>query len=304
MTTNKIYFFVLVIFLASCSEDFFETTLEIDPPEYTERLAVTAFGDTRTNTLEVLVTKTIGLLEDGSNDDSKIDSAEVKLFKDDVLIFQLEKPLIFFPGSGNNYEMPEGIHVFEKGATYKLEVSAAGYPVATATTLVPQDITPTSLDFEEDAASNFDSDDNNGVNITFRDPAGENFYETDVIALWEDPDTGETGFDSYYAETNDPALIYGISNFVFSDITFNDKNKTVELLVPSYYGLSDPEIRDIVYVNWRVTSEAHFLYNKTVERYFEVGESPFASPTQIYSNVENGIGVFSIVNESYIKLTQ
>jgi hypothetical protein len=41
------------------------------------------------------------------------------------------------------------------------------------------------------------------------------------------------------------------------------------------------------------TSEAYFNYLKSFNMYQRASGNPFATPVQVYSNVENGMGIFA-----------
>ena len=55
-------FWIIVVF-TSC-EDFFETTLELDPPDYEKTLVLGAILNTELNTQRIMLTETVGLDEE------------------------------------------------------------------------------------------------------------------------------------------------------------------------------------------------------------------------------------------------
>lgn len=286
--------------LFSC-EDFFSTTLDIDPPTSEDLLAVHAFGSTRTNELEVLVGRTLSVDKVADNT-SFVNDAVVKLYLGEDLIHELEsipEPSI---NTRFNFYMPDDIHVFEKGSEYRIEVEAQGYPLATAVCQIPNDINPTAVIFEEDAGTDFDGYEYSGINIKFNDPSGEeNFYE--MTALYGYPDgSGELRFDHRYTEFIDASIQYGIDNLIANDNTFDGDEKTFELQIGRISPEFEPDELEKLYLNWRITTEAHFLFNKTVNALYQNEDDPFSSPVQVYSNIENGVGLFSIVNETFLKV--
>jgi len=286
---------ICLVMLSSC-EDFFETTLEIDPPEHTETLAVHAFGNSRTNELNVLVSDTRGILESFDFDTDRIDNAEVKLFLDNELIAVLENQ----SQETANYVLPEGTHDFQVGATYKIEVTAPDYPVATAFATIAHDVNPIALAFEEDAGADFEQDSASGINVTINDdPAKKDFYE--VYCLMKNSSSDPSAVDYFNISTDslDPTTVYGFRNLMYNDETFNGEEKTFELRIRKF---TVPEEIDLLHLNWRIVSEDHFLFNKSLQAFFDADGNPFASPVQIYSNFENAIGIFSIVNETIIKV--
>lgn len=296
---DKIYIliFAFSILLYGC-DDAFTTTLEIDPPEHIDRLVVHAFGSTNGQDLNVHLTKSSGLL-DNSNNDETISGAEITLWKGDQLIAQLVEENFTGSNFRYNYILPEGSIEYEKGATYRLEVIASGFEKAIASTTVPNDIPLTQQKFEEDGASLEQGDFNSEVEIEFQDPIGqEDFYEVSVALLIDNG--GNPYYQEVFTETYDPggqqALAY--SNLIINDLSFDGELKKFPLVIDKF----DVQAVDNMYVLWRVTSEGHFLFNKTARRQDNLDDNPFASPVQVYSNIENGIGIFSIMNEEFYKV--
>ena len=128
---------MIIVFTFSGCEDTFETTLEINPPKHTDRLVVHAYGSTNGEDLKVHLTQSSGLLESLQN--NLISKATVTLWKDQVQLAELEE-VSFGSNYRFNYILPEGTIVYEKGATYRLEVEADGFEKAIGTATVPGDI--------------------------------------------------------------------------------------------------------------------------------------------------------------------
>jgi len=293
---KQIKYYTVIFCLLGCMscEDFFSTTLEIDPPVHEELLAIHAFGDTRSNELTVLVSDSHGILESPPLFEDRIDDAVVKLFLEEELIYELENS----GGLGSNFIMGQGIHEFQKGNNYRLEVTAPGYPKATAYAKVPLDIPIESIAFEEDAGSDFDGESSSGVNIRFQDKAeNEDYYE--VVCATKDFSPGGEFFRHLYTDSFDPITVYADLNLMYSDETFNGKEKTIELLIDQ---TQNPDEIDLLYANWRIISKDHFLFNKSLVSFYDADGNPFASPVQIYSSFEEAIGIFSIVNDTMIKV--
>ena len=58
-----LFFAIISVFFASCSEDFFSQTIKIDPPEYEKKLAVHAFSGNELENIQVMVSRNTGVLE-------------------------------------------------------------------------------------------------------------------------------------------------------------------------------------------------------------------------------------------------
>jgi hypothetical protein len=48
-----------------------------------------------------------------------------------------------------------------------------------------------------------------------------------------------------------------------------------------------------VYVQLHVINEDYFEFLLSLEKYNETYENPFAEPVMVFSNIENGLGLFS-----------
>lgn len=296
--------FFLPLAFFSCG-DAFETTLEIDPPQHEEKLVVYAFGNTRTNLLVVSVAKSVGLLENVDKKELYINNAKVVLHRgeESYLLDFKEPDFNWGEEQFYNYFLPEGTIVLEKGETYTIEVEADGYPMASATTIVPNDINPTEITFDDNEIS-FDGGTYVSIDVVFDDPSGQNdFYETSVLVSSE-IFGGAEGFDMIYTEFIDPIIEYGWVNLIFKDGSFNGNRKKIQLLIDDYYTevINGENALDYLYLNWRIISEDHYRYSKSVQQQRDAQGNPFASPIQVYSNIDNGLGVFTIVNEQFLKV--
>ena len=286
---------ILAVTFSGC-DDAFETTLEIDPPAHTDRLVIHAYGSTNGEDLKVHLTRSSALLDDINN--NLISGAKVTLWKGQEEIAELQEVT-----SGSdfrfNYILPEGSITYEKGTTYRLEVQADGFETAIGTATVPNDIPLLKQKFEEDGTSLESGDFNSEIEIEFQDPANqENFYEVGVVLLINNG--GNPYYDEVYTETYDPAAQEGISysNLIINDLSFDGELKNLPLIIERF----DEQAVDNMYVLWRITSEGHYLFNKTARKQDDLNENPFSSPVQVYSNIENGIGIFSIMNEEFVKV--
>lgn len=181
------------------------------------------------------------------------------------------------------------------GATYKIEVSHAGFNTVNAQTYTPEIISIGSVD-------TFQTGDYMSYNIKFPDnPSEANYYAITMekISIYEDEFTGELYYNSeYYFETSEIYTQNGYADidgaksgsiFLFSDASFNGSQC-------SFTGKTymHPESIDsvIVVVGLHALSEDYFKYKLSLEKYNETAGDPFAQPVQVYSNIENGFGIF------------
>ncbi|NQY66446.1 MAG: DUF4249 family protein [Flavobacteriales bacterium] len=79
---------------------------------------------------------------------------------------------------------------------------------------------------------------------------------------------------------------------------FNGGTKTMSLAL-EYHDLGNMLVR----VNLYNISRELFFYNRSFELYNESYGNPFAQPVQVYSNIENGFGIFAGRNKSYKEIS-
>lgn len=290
-----------VLFIFTSCEDFFETTLEIDPPPYEELLVVHAYGNARTNKLEVSVSRSTGLLEDIDNSSENfIDDATVNLLSD-AGTFTLQST-----NSENypiNYVLPENTVQFIEGSSYTIEVIADGFPTVTAQTIVPAVSSLGPVVFEEDGPSSGDIE-FSSIEFVLDDAADqEDFYE--AFLLEEEEINGQTFYrPTYILDYLDPVMEQGLSyeSILLRDGSFDGLEKSVQLLIDQWYLNTSSSDIDKLYVAFRDVSEDHYLYSRSAHQNVDNAENPFASPVQVYTNMDNGIGIFSIFQERLLKV--
>lgn len=290
---NKIYLislFLLVTSLWSC-EDAFETTLEIDPPEYTKQLSIQAYGSTRDSVLRVSVTSTTGVLEEKTKDQIKVTDAILLLYKNDVFVDTVPN------GTWDGFDYTYFNINFEPGAVYKLVVEAPGFPTATAEAILAEASEVKSAIFNENGISNDIGEDNSEIEILIADDVStENYYEVTPVIM------DNIGSSNHIRiESVDPIVLQGFhyNILIFDDLSFNGMEKKL-LLSTNKKKKSD--VKDKLFINWKDISKAHFLFSKTARIQSDSEDNPFSTPIQIYSNIDNGVGIFSIANERLIKV--
>ena len=92
-----------------------------------------------------------------------------------------------------------------------------------------------------------------------------------------------------------------MSGYVLSDDLFNGREKTLYAKI-STWQLFDYYYQDLpqspLYIHLYSISEDLYRFILTYNKYTDALGNPFAEPVNIYSNVKNGLGIFSGVNVS------
>jgi hypothetical protein len=145
------------------------------------------------------------------------------------------------------------------------------------------------------------------MKLQFRDPAStKNFYQVKIIHTLVSRATNDNEEDEYLDdavnfEPVDPALETSFivkAGTVFSDELFNGETFEINLKVKrSGYQLPVHSVR----VELVSASEEYYRYFNTKYLQEQSKGDPFTQPVQIFSNVEDGIGIFAGFSSSVWK---
>ncbi len=208
---------------------------------------------------------------------------------------------------------------------YKIEISSSNLPTITAIDKLPNP--PQILNISKQDSVMLDEEGSylNQLNITINDPVDVlNFYELTCFAyykydyseVWWLDSIGLQEVDTSYQKTlltpqsqdvvikNEGLLDYAPTTLPFSDALFNGQvyNLNFNYLIPTYSIVyNDYTINTItnykLIVSIRSISENYFKYKKKfiihqANQYSDFWDG-IAEPVQMFTNVENGYGVFA-----------
>ena len=193
-----------------------------------------------------------------------------------------------------------------EGEIYKINISAPDFPTVFATSSIPSQLYIEQVD-------TIRKGDNMYYEIQFTDnPNQINYYELEVSKLtsWYEPFI----MDSIYSyETwcctkevfiqNGNAASDGVKcleSLMFTDNSFNGQTKTI-----TAYRNIEQEDSTIIIINLKSLTEDFYKYRLSRSKYQEMQGSPFAQPVQVYSNINNGLGIFgSYASSQYTLVIQ
>lgn len=281
-----------VLAMTSCSEDFFSTTLEIDPPAYTPQIVTHAFLNFDNKEINIQVSETTSITDVNNNGNNRSD-AIVTLFNESDETQVIEATASAF--SDFNFGQ---FNIITADNEYKLNVSVPGYDeIAFASQTIPSNVVIKDIVFKEDGGIDNEGDDRSAVNIVIEDLANEeNFYEIFVMIANEN-----NSYFTTFASSNDPVVSrgYNYNSILLSDATFNGEDKELKVQM---YPITNAEAENRLFIKFRTVTKEYYQFSKTLERFDESKDNPFATPIQIYTNFENGIGVFSVFRERFEKV--
>lgn len=249
-----------------------------------------------------------------------VDNANVNLFCDGTFIERLK-----YCGNGK-YASVATYPVENK--IYTIEVELDGYPTIRATDTVPEKTFITYGTHSEGNTFDEYGDPHQDYEVLINDKEKSNFYE--LFFIQQDfPNIYNDSYNiSYQCEIvvadpvlrSDSELEYFVWTYIFSDSYFNGQNYLMvnKFLFTSISGTYEHAIAPTEkdhYAILRTTTSVYFNYRKYWLRHSnnqQIGirvEDPLfmsliGESVPMYSNVENGYGIFAAYNQSYYKLEE
>lgn len=253
--------------------------------------------------ITLLLFKSLSILDNAPN--KNITTAKVELYKDNILIASL-------PAANKHFMYVfEGIKP-EINHTYKVMATATGYDVVWAEVAVPNEVFPDKITTSvSDTFSYIDyySGDTSyntigKINVTLTDPAASrNYYKLKIYYhnfYYEIQESGDTityisnfGLYSYNNNATSPLVDFNLGfDYFFTDQYFNGSQVTID--IPIMYSGFERSLT--VYTELISVSEEQYLYDKSIMIFNNNNGNPFTEPIQIYTNINNGFGIFSGIN--------
>jgi hypothetical protein len=300
MNTNNNFFLTAVCALAfafclSSCEDFFETQIDIDPPEVVPKLVVNTFINLEQDSVGFFIRTNEPLGSETSTSLTNIE-AEITIenVSDNVTITADKNTQSPIPYNYLNSNINTDFLNADDEYLFTVRDLSGDYPTASAQVRFPSKSTIKNIEYKYEGGIREDGDEASSFKITFDDPVDEkNFYEIGIIRDY-DPNR-PSSYD--FASSIDIAASKGfINDFVLlTDESFNGEEKTIELKT---FRNSVDNIP--FHIGWRNVTEDYFKYSKTLRAQGDFGDNPFSSIVQVFTNVENGLGIVSLYQEQIL----
>jgi len=277
MAVKKFHWFLIIFFIIiSCEK---EVTLHLNSQS---KLTFNCILNPD-STIHATLTQSRGLNDTG--DFMNIEGAEIKLFENTNFLGAMNDR-----GNGKysfNYKpLP--------GQTYNVEIAKKNYPKATAQTTVPQGV---KIEFVQKVE---EPDEYNRLltEIKINDSTGSNYYwyytySINIELNYKYISSLYSLYSPYFDDFNktiEPESRYG---YYYSQmVRIEDKNNDGQILSWGIYKRIDDRYR-IYYVV--LETDQHYdkyLKSSVQMRMLEDETIPLNEPIQIYSNIENGYGIF------------
>jgi hypothetical protein len=274
-----------------------EKTISIEIPDEGRKITVNSLFSAN-STLLLNLTKSRHIL-DGKWEFESVTDADITLFENDELIEKL--------GGEQGYYYSSARLSTDKN--YRIEISSKGFPDVKAESSIPK---PIKIDdFTMAQSTNEYGNPVNVFNLQFQDnPTTENYYyiELYVRTYYEyfdenNPDASTISYEtSLYLQSDDLNVIpnnWGMSQgLLLNDELINGRKYNLTFTSPiDNSNMSGDNIGEKIsstyFVYFHSTSKAYYLYNKSLSKQQESTDDIFMEPVQVYSNVENGFGIFA-----------
>lgn len=296
-----IYSFILIAGLTAC-----EKPVTIEVPQKDPKLVIKGLL-AKDETVVVTVGRSRGILDPVSYQNSLVEQYTVKnavpvIYENGVAIDTL-----VYNAQDYNYR-PRNNSRIRAGFLYTIRVTAQGFTLAEASSLLPSQSVIAEVRRVRNARTNTDGEMMDDVTIKFDDPAGEkNFY---LAQVWSangtmfgnriycvsstDKDLEAIGEDADPLATDN---CFDGTALLMKDVNFNGAQKQLKLSVRSF------ELQDFndnmgrthrPYIRLFRITEDEFKYVKSYNNYTTAGDNPFAEPANVFSNVKNGYGIFAV----------
>ncbi len=213
------------------------------------------------------------------------------------------------------YSISDAILNASPNDVFDITVSAPGRETVTASTTIPSSVTIDEIAIIDTVLINvsysaIDPDGNPiiidslipyfSIKFTFTDPIGADFYTLQVdykdaysesFACFSTNDpTFTVNNDFNFGNENEDGSTTLCDEVLFSDVTFDGQQKSI---VVNLYAISG-EFFDDPRFEFTLThvAESVYQYRTTAQIQANTGDNPFGEPVIVYSNINNGFGIF------------
>ncbi len=280
-----LYLLLIALFTGGCNENSFQQVVEIEIPDHDPKLVL--YAEVRAiSSVENRVYASASRRIDSKLPEMNISGVEISFYQDERWV----QTLPFVEKSG--YFSLTNVS-FTPDIVHKVVVTAPGFETVFAEQILPSIVPISKLQYFKQSFLDESGDKNDEVWVTINDPEGQtNYYALEIYhdreAWFRSGDTIVHRYDTTqsYVSSIDP-IVSGDRTLLFSDETFNGKEKTVRV----YY--HHEEYTQVAAVLRSITRE-YYLFLKSFDAYLATEDNPFAEPVEVFSNVENGFGIFGL----------
>lgn len=279
-----IFFSVLLILSTNSCENAFTTVKDIEIPQHNSKLAVFAKLDQNTGKFSVSYSKKIN-----DNEKYKYLSAKIKLLENGNNFAEFN-----FVGQNQESYLPKTFfNTLTVGKEYTLIVENDELGTATSKQINPAKPNVNHLKYKIDGYLNRNGEVSDKLTLQINDDSKtDNFYMVQLLNLQiYQADTTEYAAS---IESEDPTInsvYYDNSNFlIISDRNFNGKS------VDFIFNAGNFHSSDKIRVKVSAITKEYYYFLLSYSQYENSYDNPFAEPANVSNNIENGYGLFGLMN--------
>lgn len=272
----QILFLVIIVFCGfqSCTKEVF-----VEIPDNDPKLVVFSYLSPSNDSIEITVSKSVPLYYVRDYDESlTVSDAIVELKSENS-----DWVRVPFRLGEDVYRISRHDFPVEQGRKYFIRVAANNYKTVESSIVIPVsfEINLTFLKVE-----NSSGNEENSIQylLKFMDMGGvPNYYG---FSAWVNMYYEENGTMTAYRQN----LYLEDFSWVMSDQVFDGKEKTVTF--SSYY-YEEENNGDTIFVKVLQTDQNFYHFHYSLQSFQSSDGNPFAEPTPIYSNIQDGLGCFA-----------
>ena len=262
---KPIYLSIIALFIifVSCEKD-----VDIELPAVKPQLVVFGVVSPEDTATRIQVRKSKPYF--GHNSEDYFNVIEDALVK---ITHNKREYILPFDEASSTYRVDSSVLRIVPGAKYSLEVEVDNFPIATSTITIQKNVNRT-LDLVSISENDQDM-------TEFKVKWHDNEQEKNYYRL--------TGYYELVENTNEyysGGILDNDEMYLFDDVNWNGEWKESNGL------RTNESATKTVYLKLLTVDYHYYQYHKTVWLQYDQGVSPFSEPTLIYSNIENGLGVF------------
>ncbi len=284
---------VMLLLFASCEKE-----VEVEMPEYQPVLVVNSFLEADSIPhVEVLFSRSIT----DTTTIKRLQTSDVELYENNTFLGKMLFDTL------QTYSLP-GFRPLS-GKEYKVIVKQTGFEEVTATTYCPVATEVNSYSITKGAGTNFNNEPLARLNLNFNDPGEKSYYFVrmnytrmdtfyiDSVNYTVYPNTMDIYIDGSSSENNGENFING--GFLANDELYNGRNHSFNLYFNQY--VLEDTTADL-HVYFSTVSREYYDYFRTLNLQQVTSFNPFSEPARVYSNIENGLGIFGSVTTRKYKI--
>ncbi len=317
MKKTFLIFIAIIFVLSSCKK-----TLDLSITDAEKKIVINGilYPD---SIVRVNISRSLGVLEEDSTEFQFLNKATAKLYENDNYI----ETLVF-----DSLGFYHSTIIPDLTKKYKLEVESEGIEKAIGRVEFIKSVPFTITDVESfvidstitvsrtsDWNEEFEPYDttfqyaNVNCKLSFEDPLETNFYVIQVysycfnMGYFESYENGEFVLSGFYLNNdskmqkiyanysieNNNTLIenytfYGVDYDILQDDLFNGQTLSLNLDIDFTTFDLQP-----VYIKMYSVPKNYIDYSKSENKYWQANGNPFAQPVNVFSNIENGFGIFT-----------